>query len=76
MPYLSDFKPGDRVKVLSIKNVERHFRHQLATLGIQQNKIMRIRQIAPLGDPICIEIEGSLLALRRTECKEILVEPV
>jgi ferrous iron transport protein A len=76
MPSLSECVPGEQVRVISIQQVERSFRHQLATLGVKRDQVIYVKRVAPLGDPICLEIEGALLALRRAECEEILVEYV
>ena len=43
-------------------------------MGCIPGEIVRVEQIAPLGDPISISIAGYLLSLRLDEAQHILVE--
>lgn len=38
--------------------------------------IVKICKIAPLGDPIAVEVDGAQIILRKSEAEGILVEPV
>lgn len=49
---------------------------RLAALGFLPGRRVRISRIAPLGDPISIEMEGQEISLRRTEADLIGVKEV
>ena len=46
---------------------------RLAALGFLPGRRVRISRIAPLGDPISIEMEGQEISLRRAEADLIEV---
>ena len=47
---------------------------QLMEMGILPGAYVEVDRIAPLGDPISVNIAGSLLSLRREEASAVLVE--
>jgi len=49
---------------------------RLAALGFLPGTRVRISRIAPLGDPISIEMNGQEISLRRAEASAIEVEEV
>ncbi len=50
------------------------FRRKLLAMGITPGCYLRVIRVAPLGDPIEIEMRGFHLCLRRTEAASIAVE--
>lgn len=49
---------------------------RLREMGLLPGTPIRLLRVAPLGDPLEIEVRGSRLSLRRAEAAEIVVEPV
>jgi len=49
---------------------------RLAALGFLPGRRVRISRIAPLGDPISIEMEGQEISVRRAEANLIEVKEV
>ena len=47
---------------------------RLREMGILPGTEVKVVRLAPLGDPIEIEVRGSHLSLRKTEAAEILIE--
>jgi Fe2+ transport system protein FeoA len=47
---------------------------RLGEMGILPGTELRVVRLAPLGDPIEIEVRGFHLSLRKTEAAEILIE--
>jgi len=45
-------------------------------MGLIKNTIVFIKKIAPLKDPVIVELRGYELALRKEEMKHIVVEVV
>ena len=52
------------------------FRKKLLAMGMTPGCKLTVMQIAPLGDPIEINLRGFLLCLRRREAAAIEVEMV
>ncbi|MCX6969030.1 MAG: FeoA domain-containing protein [Verrucomicrobia bacterium] len=49
---------------------------RLAALGFLPGRRVRISRIAPLGDPISIEMDGQEISLRRSEADLIGVKEI
>ena len=64
-------------KSATIKTVEgsRVFRRRLLEMGLIPGVQVRVVTIAPLGDPLRIEIRGGQWSIRRNEAAQIEVEP-
>ncbi|HEU0035357.1 MAG TPA: FeoA family protein [Kofleriaceae bacterium] len=54
----------------------RAFRRRLLEMGLVPGTQVRIVTIAPLGDPLQIEVRGGQWSIRRAEAAEIHVEPL
>jgi ferrous iron transport protein A len=71
---LSDLKIGQKAKVLKINVTNKEIRRHLFDMGVTRGVEVRIKKIAPMGEPVDIEIRGYELALRKQEMKGIEVE--
>jgi len=62
----------------TIKSVEgpRAFRRRLLEMGLVPGINVRVITVAPLGDPLQIEVRGGQWSIRRNEAKQIEVEAV
>ncbi|HUS30368.1 MAG TPA: FeoA family protein [Kofleriaceae bacterium] len=60
----------------TIKAVEgpRAFRRRLLEMGLVPGIGVRVVTVAPLGDPLQIEVRGGQWSIRRAEAKQIEVE--
>ena len=74
--YLSELKKGEKAVIENIEVVEKIFRQRLFEMGITQGVVVKIKKIAPLGDPVGIEIRGYELCVRKNELKKILAKVV
>jgi len=72
MPNLSQIQPGSCVEVLSIASSS--LKPKLMELGIVRGKQLKVLFRAPFGDPIAIDIRGSILSLRLDEAALIAVQ--
>ena len=50
-------------------------RQRLLELGFVSGTLLHVVRLAPLGDPMQVELHGSHISLRRSEARTILVEP-
>jgi len=73
-PSLDQLAPGSRcvVKVVAAQNGARR---RLLEMGFVPGTSLRVVRLAPLGDPMEIELHGYHVSLRRSEARAILVEP-
>ncbi|MGY3766137.1 FeoA family protein [Vagococcus vulneris] len=70
---LSAFSVGQEtrvVKLIGTKEVKR----RLLDMGLTRGTLIKIKKIAPLGDPIEITVRNYELTLRKQEAEHIIVE--
>lgn len=72
MKRLSEIEIGKKVVIRSFEKDEIFIK--LMEMGCIPGEIIRVDQIAPLGDPISISVAGYNLSLRLNEADQIFVE--
>jgi ferrous iron transport protein B len=60
------------VKVIAAENGARR---RLLEMGFVPGTTVRVVRLAPLGDPMQVELHGYHVSLRLSEARTILVEP-
>lgn len=70
---LRDIKPGQAARVLRLGG-EGAVRRRIMDMGIVKGVVVRVRKIAPLGDPIEVTVRGYELSLRKEDAGRIEVE--
>ncbi|EOD00132.1 FeoA family protein [Caldisalinibacter kiritimatiensis] len=70
---LRDVKVGETAKIKKIK-VKGPLRRRLMDMGITKGEDIFVRKVAPLGDPIEINLRGYELTLRKEDAENIIVE--
>jgi Fe2+ transport system protein FeoA len=63
-----------RAVIVRIVDGARAFRRRLLEMGLVPGTQVRIVTVAPLGDPLRIEVRGGQWSIRRTEAAQIQVE--
>lgn len=69
---LTELETGERGVIISFENNELTIK--LMEMGCVPGEEIKINNIAPLGDPISIQITGYNLSLRINEAETIMVE--
>ena len=69
---LSELRPGQEGIIREFKNNEIFLK--LMEMGCVPGETISLEQIAPLGDPISVNIAGYHLSLRLNEAEHIFVE--
>ena len=69
---LSDLKPGQVGTIKEFNNNDLFLK--LMEMGCVPGEEIELEKIAPLGDPICVNVAGYHLSLRINEAEHILVE--
>lgn len=67
---LSELAPGETATILRLGG-ERPFRRRLMELGLLPGTAVRVINVAPLGDPLEIEVRACRLSIRAAEAAEI-----
>lgn len=73
MNTLKEIKCGERVTVKKITG-EGPVRRRIMDMGITKGSEIYVRKVAPLGDPIEVQIRGYELSLRKNDAEMIMVE--
>jgi Fe2+ transport system protein FeoA len=69
---LSDVPVGQSATILTL-GVVGPLRRRLLALGLIPGETLTVTRVAPLGDPLEIELKGYRLSLRKAEAGQILV---
>lgn len=72
--YLSELKIGQKAKVLSVHLDKPEVRRHLLDMGITKGTEILIKKVAPMGDPVDIELRGYELCIRKEDMRNIDVE--
>jgi len=70
---LADVALGHSATVREVAG-SRVFRRRLLEMGLVPGIVVRVVTVAPLGDPIQIEVRGGQWSIRRNEAAQIGVE--
>ena len=72
MKTLKDVKVGHAVTVVKLHG-EGAVRRRIMDMGITKNVEIFVRKVAPLGDPIEINVRGYELSLRKADAEMVEV---
>ena len=73
MSTLAEISLGSTAKVAAVDG-PRAFRRRLLEMGLVPGTLVKVVTIAPLGDPLQIEVRGGQWSIRRAEAAQIQVE--
>ena len=73
MKTLRDVKVGDTVKVVKLHG-EGAVKRRIMDMGITKGVEVFVRKLAPLGDPVEINVRGYELSIRKADAEMIEVE--
>lgn len=73
MRVLSEIKVGESAKVVKL-NGEGALRRRIMDMGITKGTTLKVRKVAPLGDPLELTVRGYELSLRKADAQNIEVE--
>ena len=69
--HLSDLIIGQKAKVMALHNENKALRRRLLDMGITKDVVISVKKIAPMGDPVDIELRGYELCLRLSDMQNI-----
>ncbi len=73
MNTLKSVQVGKRVRVVKVRGVGA-IKRRIMDMGITKGVEIYVRKVAPLGDPIEINVRGYELSLRKEDAQMIEVE--
>ena len=74
MTNLSELKKGEYAIIENI--TDSALKLKLMEMGCIPGEVIKLAQIAPLGDPIAIEVQGYRLSIRLSEAASIRIKRV
>ena len=73
MRTLKQVKCGETVSVVKLTG-EGALKRRIMDMGITKGVEIHVRKVAPLGDPVEINVRGYELSIRKSEAENILLE--
>ncbi len=73
MRTLRDLRVGESSRVIKLHG-EGAMRRRIMDMGITKGTVLYLRKVAPLGDPLEINVRGYELSLRKADAEMIEVE--
>ena len=73
---LADLSVGMRGRVTGFKKGSTEYRKKILAMGLIKGTEFTVNRVAPMGDPIEIELRGYNLSLRKEEAGALTVEGV
>ena len=73
MKTLKDAKVGETVRVKKLYG-EGPVKRRIMDMGITRGVDLHVRKVAPLGDPMELNVRGSELSVRKADAEMIEVE--
>lgn len=73
MKTLKDAKVGETVTVAKLHG-EGPVKRRIMDMGITKGTQIYVRKVAPLGDPVEINVRGYELSIRKSEAENICLE--
>lgn len=70
---LKECRPGDKVVIVRISG-EGPVKRRLMDMGVTRGAEMLVRKVAPMGDPIEVNIRGYELTFRKAEASNIIIQ--
>ncbi len=67
---------GDQGRVTGFAVVDKNYRKKLLAMGLTPGTNFSIKRVAPMGDPVEIQVRSFHLSLRKDEAAAIQVEQI
>ncbi len=71
---ITELKINECGKVVSVDILDRKTKTHILEMGLTRGTVVKVIRIAPMGNPICIELRGYELCVRKEEANFIKVE--
>ena len=73
---LSELKVGQKAKIVKLNVQNKEIRRHLLDMGLTRGVEIKVKKIAPIGDPIDIELRDYELCISKSDLSQIEVEVI
>ena len=73
MRTLKDLKVGESAKVVRLHG-QGAVRRRIMDMGITRGTVVKVRKVAPLGDPFELTVRGYELSIRKADAQMVEIE--
>ena len=74
---MKTYQAGGRYQIINIMpDVDQHFRQKLLSMGLIPGAVFTVKRIAPMRDPLHIEVNGCELSIRKQELALLNIKKV
>jgi len=73
---LADLAVGTNGRVTGYSKGNKQYRKKLLAMGLIKGTEFLVHRVAPMGDPVEIELRGFSLSVRKSEAIALLVEGI
>ena len=73
MKTLKDLKVGECAKVVRLHGQGAE-RRRIMDMGITRGTVLKVRKVAPLGDPFELTVRGYELSIRKADAQMVEIE--
>jgi len=76
MEVLSELKVGQQARIVKLNVDNKEIRRHLLDMGLTRGVEVKVKKIAPVGDPIDIELRDYELCISKSDLSQIEVEVI
>jgi len=73
---LAELEVGMRARVIGFDKGSKEYRKKILAMGLIKGTEFTVNRVAPMGDPIEINVRGYNLSLRKDEAAALTVEGI
>ena len=73
---LQDMAAGEKGRVAGYAKANKVYREKLLSMGLTRGIEFTVERIAPMGNPVEIQVRGFLLSLRKDEASALIIEKI
>ena len=70
---IKDMQVGEEAEILGFESAPKQYRSKLLSMGLTKGTVIQLKKVAPLGDPVEINVRGFNLSLRKDEAEILQV---
>ncbi len=71
---LQDMAAGEKGRVAGYVKADKVYREKLLSMGLTRGTEFTVQRIAPMGDPVEIQVRGFSLSVRKSEASALIIE--
>jgi ferrous iron transport protein A len=71
---ISDLELGETAVIVGYRGGGSSYRSKLLSMGLTRGTTIRLTKVAPMGDPVEIDVRDFSLSLRKDEASVLLLE--